>query len=338
MQIERIPLAGFAALEQEWRSLEAAAPELSFFQSWTWVGCLAEERYTDPVLLRASQAGRVLGLALFNRRGKHWHLAESGDPAMDAPFVEHNAPLVADRAASLPLLRAVWGLGATRLVLSGTAPALAAECGGTVLRLQERLAPRVDLRLGGGGWMAGRSANTRQQLRRSARAYGMPVLHRAADLEEAQRWLVALVALHTASWNARGKPGAFATPWLRRFHAALVARAFERGELELLRAGGEGATLGYLYNFRLRGQNSAYQSGFAPPPAGAQHKPGLTCHALAIEAAEARGDAVYDFLAGDDRYKRSLANAELPLHWVQRVPRWSAWGIAARLRSRLRRG
>lgn len=40
----------------------------SFFQSWTWVGCLAAERYPDPVLIEARAGGETIGLALFNRR------------------------------------------------------------------------------------------------------------------------------------------------------------------------------------------------------------------------------------------------------------------------------
>lgn len=339
MKIECVTPVGLAGLEAEWRTLEAAAPELSFFQSWTWMGCLAEERFPDPVLLRASEGGRLLGLALFNRRGRHWHLAESGDSALDAPFIEHNAPLVAEPGAALPLLRAAWALGgARRLMLSGVPPALAEGAGGTVLRWQERLAPRLELAGLGADWLAARSANTRQQIRRSDRAYGTPLLHRAADLPQALDWLDRLVALHAATWQARGRPGAFATPFLRRFHQTLVARALPRGELDLLRVSADGKDIGYLYNFVLRGHVAAYQSGLDHAGAEGARKPGLTCHAQAIAQSVARGDAVYDFLAGDDRYKRSLASTAVPLHWVQRVPRWSAWGMAARLRAALRSG
>ena len=54
----------FDSLGERWQSLQArAAP--SFFQSWTWVGCLAEDRFPDPVLLEASEAGETVALALF---------------------------------------------------------------------------------------------------------------------------------------------------------------------------------------------------------------------------------------------------------------------------------
>ncbi|MBC9180402.1 GNAT family N-acetyltransferase, partial [Pseudoroseomonas ludipueritiae] len=212
--------------------------------------------------------------------------------------------------------------------------------GGVALRWQERMAPRLGLepiRAAGGDWLAGRSGNSRYQIRRSNRAYGALRLHRADGAEQALAFLEALIRLHEATWRARGKPGAFATPFLRCFHEALIRRAAPRGELDMLRIEADGKDVGYLYNFRMRGHVHAYQSGLDHAGAGPHQKPGLTCHALAIEHALARGDSVYDFLAGADRYKRSLASAELPLIWAEMVPRWSALGVAARLRGLLRR-
>lgn len=342
VQIHVTPLRDFAALEQEWRSLEARLPALSFFQSWTWIGCLAEERYPNAVLLRLETEGRVLGLALFNRHQGRLSLAGSADAALDAPFIEHNAPLLLPEAGEEGLrlmLRAAWATAGTRrLLLDGVSPAILAAAGGTPLRLQERIAPFIalDTLRGHGTYLDSRSANTRQQLRRSLRAYatrGPLVLARAGDTAEAQSWLAALITLHEATWQARGAPGAFATPYLRRFHAALVARAMARDELEMLRVTSGRDIVGYLYNFRLRGRVSAYQSGLDHACAGPQEKPGLTCHLLAIERALAAGDSVYDFLAGADRYKRSLATAEAPLLWAELLRPWSPLGLAARLRA-----
>ena len=57
----------WAALGEHWRQLEARS-NCSFFQSWTWMGCLAAERFDDPVLLEARESGRLVAMALFNRR------------------------------------------------------------------------------------------------------------------------------------------------------------------------------------------------------------------------------------------------------------------------------
>ncbi|HZF74383.1 MAG TPA: GNAT family N-acetyltransferase [Acetobacteraceae bacterium] len=346
MRIAIVPVTCFTEVEAAWRALEAQAPDLSFFRSWTWVGCLAEERYPDPVLLRAEAAGCVLGLALFNRRRGRFLLGESGDPALDAPFVEHNGPLLGAGAGpevTAAIMAAAWSVpGVRRLVLSGVPPEVARLAGGVPFRVQEHLAPFLDLaaaRASGADWMGMLSANTRQQLRRALRHYaarGPLTVERAGTPEEAQAWLAALTGLHARRWAARGAPGAFATPYLRRFHATLVARALARDELDLLRVAAGGHVIGFLYNLRLRGRVLAYQGGFDYEAADGQGRPGLTCHALAISQAFAGGVDVYDFLAPADRYKTSLSSGATPLAWVEVAPAFSPLGAAAALRRLLR--
>jgi CelD/BcsL family acetyltransferase involved in cellulose biosynthesis len=190
------------------------------------------------------------------------------------------------------------------------------------------------------GLLARLSANTRQQMRRSDRAYaalGAPDIREAASLDEALAFLDAMAVLHQAAWRARGQPGAFANPAFVRFHRALVARALPRGEMVLLRVGFGARLAGYLYNFRHRGTVSAYQSGFdfaGAPPHG---KPGLTSHHAAILRARDEGAVLYDFLAGADRYKTSLASFARTLCWLDAADRRSVAGLAITLRNVLTR-
>lgn len=333
-------------MAETWRALEREAAGLSFFQSWTWVGCLAEERYDRPTLLRAEAGGRTIGLALFNRRGNRLHLAESGQASLDSPFIEHNGPLLASGAADLALpalLRAAWReRGVTRLVLGGVSPGVLEVAGGVPFRSRAQEAPYIDLariRTGGGDWLASLSANTRYQLRRSARSYaqrGALQLDHATSVPEALRWFHELVALHGESWRRRGQSGAFDNPFALRFHRSLIERAQPRGELDLLRLRAGDEDLGYLYNFRHGARSYAYQSGLNHANAGRHGKPGLTAHAMAIERALADGELAYDFLAGAARYKLSLANDTTRLWWAETVRRWSIPGLAARARSTFR--
>jgi CelD/BcsL family acetyltransferase involved in cellulose biosynthesis len=76
------PVVDFAALEVKWRDLEVRSGA-SFFQSWTWTGCLVEERFPEPVLVEARAGGRTVALALFNRRDRTLHLGQTGDPNFD---------------------------------------------------------------------------------------------------------------------------------------------------------------------------------------------------------------------------------------------------------------
>jgi len=346
----RIEIAGFrdfGSLEQAWRALEADAAPFSFFQSWTWVGCLAEERFPDPVIVRATEAGRIVGLALFNRRGASLHLGESGEAGRDCIYVEHNGPLVAaGAAADLPglMLRAAWSVpGIGRVVLSGVPPALLAAAGGIGARERQDAAPFVDLAaIGPGekGLLAALSANTRAQVRRSMRhfeAMGTLALLRPGSEAEEAAWFAELASLHAARWQRSGLGGAFAEPFMGRFHGALLPRARGRGEADLWRIAAGAETLGYLYNFRHRGAAYAYQSGLREFPGTAQARPGLVGHWLAIAEAKATGLGRYDFLAGPARYKLSLATASAPLAWGERVPAASAAGVMALGRGLARR-
>ncbi len=332
----KLDAPGLLALGARWRTLEAAA-DPSPFQAWTWIGCAAQ-RFADPLLVEAHDAEGVLALALWNRRrswlaGDSLWLHESGDPALDAVFTEHNDPLLARRAPK-GLLDAMLRAAlqprdgrAPRLVLSGVGAATrdaALGAGAVALPGPDRAAPYADLAQvpPGTAYIERLSRNTRQQLRRSDRAYaagGALRIERAADAGQAQAFLDALIALHAATWAARGKPGAFATEPVRRFHRCLIQRGAPN-EAELLRITAGGRVVGYLYNLVRGGWTCAYQSGFDYPGAGPHGKPGLTCHHLAIEMHRARGGTSYDFLGGADRYMRSLSNAERTLHWLSPAP------------------
>jgi CelD/BcsL family acetyltransferase involved in cellulose biosynthesis len=58
---------------------------------------------------------------------------------------------------------------------------------------------------------------------------------------------------------------------------------------------------------------------------------------MAMERALAAGDRVYDLLAGDHRYKRSLARGSTTMVWAEVVPAGSMAGLAARLTQHARR-
>ena len=93
-----------------------------------------------------------------------------------------------------------------------------------------------------------------------------------------------------------------------------------------------------LFRSLWRGWSLAYQSGFAYPDGDSHRKPGLTCHHLAISAHFDAGGAGYDFLAGDARYKTSLANDARTLHWLETGPAWRPSALRARLSAWLKGG
>jgi CelD/BcsL family acetyltransferase involved in cellulose biosynthesis len=342
------PVVDFAALEVKWRDLEVRSGA-SFFQSWTWTGCLVEERFPEPVLVEARAGGRTVALALFNRRDRTLHLGQTGDPNFDCIYIEFNGVLAEigcdtrlteaclQAARTGPVGRPKSGrIPMHRLVLSGISDttAVAAAKIGNVRYNRSLAAPSVDLRDQNRCFLDSRSANTRQQIRRSNRDYartGDILVDRADTLFQAYDYFDGMAALHQTSWLARGFPGAFANPFFGRFHRALIARGLERGEIDLLRVTAGSRAIGLLYNFRHRGHSLAYQSGFDYAGSGPREKPGLTCHYEAILFAERWGAVRYDFLAGDTRYKRSFSDRTEMLHWIEIESRYSPRFFAARL-------
>lgn len=332
---------GLDALEREWRELERRA-SCSFFQSWSWIGCRVAERFDAPRLVRATTNGVTVGLALFNRRplrlGRRvaldalW-LHQTGDRAEDSVFIEHNGPLVADDAPEATRAMLRLALRDTGLVLLngiGNPVRQAARGLGSCHPREQREAPYASLQPGGiAAWQARLGSATRARIARSRRrmeAHGPVSWQRAQDHREADAFLDGLVALHQDAWTRRGHAGAFAEPAFRRFHASLVRHALPRGEVALWRLSAGGTPLAYLYNLHWRDTVLAYQSGIDIRTVPGT-SPGFVAHALAVADAAASGRARYDLLGGDARYKRSLGDDALTLHWIELLSlhHWRGW-------------
>ena len=336
MDVELRPVRGPGELAPAWQGLSARSDH-GFFQSWGWIGTwlAALPANLAPLCLRARAGGRVVALGILVPHAVRRHgfvrartlsLHETGSPALDQLTIEHNG-LLLDRdcaaEAAVACLRFLVDRDfpiAWQELNFGGVPApwrdRLAAVGLPVVVRQASPAPFVDLAaLGPDDALAALSANTRQQVRRSQRLYGDLRLESAGDLAAAWSIWEELTALHQASWQARGRPGAFANPAFVGFHRRLIADRLPHGEIQLLRVAGAHGTVGCLYNFVYRGRVYAYQSGFAAAPDN-RFKPGLVTHVAAIARNRAQGRRVYDFLAGDDRYKRSLATGATELHWL----------------------
>src|SRR5258705_4721162 len=193
---------------------------------------------------------------------------------------------------------------------------------------QESSCPFVDLdavRRIQGDYLALLSSNTRQQIRRSIKAYeksGTLSISVASSVEAAVEYLYGLQELHNAHWQGQGKEGAFPSEFTRSFHDRLVREAVVRGEVQLLRVTAGDEVVGYLYNFVRDGHVYFYQSGlkYMEDP---KLRPGLVCHYLAIMHNLKTDNRVYDFLAGPQRYKQSLGAANVKMYWfVLQKPRF----------------
>jgi CelD/BcsL family acetyltransferase involved in cellulose biosynthesis len=335
-----------ALLEREWRDLEQRS-DASFFMSWSWIGCWLQALSSDVDLrlLRAIAGGCTVGLGLFAHRSTRRHgiihanrlcLNSTGDDHSDSIWVECNGLLLDRRMGDSLLPRMLDHLLSVdrswdELVMEGVSVVPSwSPAGARGLRSNILTQPNYQVDLAAvrtrGGYLELLGSETRAHIRRSGREYqklGVLTVRAAADSDAATASLAALKALHQPYWIARGKPGAFASPYFEQFHDRLVQTAFARGEIQLLAVEVGSRPLGYLYNFVYRGHVYNYQSGFDYRLCDKHNRPGLVSHARAVEFNAACGHTVYDFLGGADPYKRALGPRVSSMSWVvlQR-PRW----------------
>ena len=119
-----------------------------------------------------------------------------------------------------------------------------------------------------------------------------------------------------------------------------MRNAVVRAEVQMLRVTAGTEVVGYLYNLVRNGHVYFYQSGFNYTE---DHKlrPGLVCHYLAVMHNLKVDSRIYDFLAGPQRYKQSLARLKLKMYWFSfRKPRFvfAVERVLGRVKRLLRRG
>jgi CelD/BcsL family acetyltransferase involved in cellulose biosynthesis len=324
-----------AQLKDWWRTLESRA-DTGFFTTWSWI-----EPWLDllppalsPRLLVAREGTQVVGLGLLTEGRatvlkrvpvRCWHLHTTGDPDLDSVAIEYNDFLVARehgaaiRQAMLAHLMAMRGPARLDIAKAGPdflalTPPLRDRLIVRTTEITSYVVPLDDVRAAKAGYLSLLSANTRSQVKRSMSAYqqlGPLAIDDATDLTQALDFFHAMRALHAHNWGQKGEETAFASlPAVERFHDALITQAWPRGEVRLMRIRAGDTVLGYLYGFVFRGHLLYYQSGFQFGLVDKHDRPGLVCHALAVEHCAQQGLAHYDFGAGDYRYKTSLSTAQ----------------------------
>ena len=343
-KVSLVPLPPLAALEGVWTALEQRSNG-SFFISWTWIGrWLAHlPREVPRALLQVETQGRVIGLAIVcGRIQRRFGLAGSsrslyincvGDSRMDELTIEYNAVLSEaglEQAAVRAVMAHFQGLPKwDEIFLDGwdradlpPSDALARQ-GIVLVERAARSCTRVDLkalRESGRPYADSLPQRVAYKVRRSVRCaeeIGELALDVAAGPDEAQRFLFELSVLHQRSWNKRGMPGSFANSFFSVFHADLVGRGVSAGVVQLVRMRVGDRAVAYVYNFVHRGRVYNYQSGFDfEAGQGAAWRPGMVCHARTIERNLADGQDVYDFMAGEDAYKKELGVSSGEMSWL----------------------
>lgn len=175
------------------------------------------------------------------------------------------------------------------------------------------VAPAIRLPATFDDYLASLSGHDRHELRRKRRRLsdlGEWRIRRADDVG----WEADLQAFFEFHRQAPGDKAAFFTPERERFFRRLAADLFLFGlaRLDVLELDGEAVASTFSYDYR--DTFALYNSAFRPDLA--KHAPGMVLVGALIEQAIDEGKRVFDFLRGDEPYKRRFGPEPRPVYQV----------------------
>jgi hypothetical protein len=254
-------------------------------------------------------------------RPRTLHLGTAGEPYGTGVFVEGNRlvalPRTRDEFARLLAEHLAADPRWDRLLLDGMPPDDAAA----LLRRFPRAnvtteeCPVADL-TGDADILDRLSSSRRKRIKATLKAFGPLQLEWAEDAPTARAFLDELIDLHTASWQRRGEPGAFAAPRFAAFHREAVQRMVPKGEAAIVRITRDDETVGVLYGL-IAGRRLLFYQGGLRDYEDNRLRAGQASHVLFMRACQAHGLAEYDFLAPPARYKLELATDARTLVWAE---------------------
>lgn len=340
-----------------WDAVSARSESPSPFMSWAWHRAWADASPANDVAASTTFVLRGAGGAvhavlplLLRRVSLHripvtaltWAIGDLGCPdhldVLAAPGADVGA--FASLVADLP-----WQV----LMLGNLAPDAAAACrlgtafaerGYTVRRERMWACPYLDLPSDcWDGYLATLPPTRRQALRRKERNLRRDHVVTITDYGETRvdEGLTHLVTLHERRWAEGGEGGAFRNAAVRHLHRRFAAELAVRGQLWLTTLDLDGEPAAAWYGFTSGNTVYFYQSG--RDPRWDRDSVGRVLMAAMIRRAIERGYRRFDFLRGEDAYKREWTETqrfteEITVfrpgwrgHWLR------ALDVAARLRA-----
>lgn len=316
------PFSHYQLVKETWTNLEKNS-HISFFNSWGWVSnwlkCLPENTNIEFIVNYHNEQAIscfFLGIKqstehkIFNK--SRAYLNNTGYDEYDEIVVEYNSILCKEEATQQQFTQILLQLEDIEEFIFPISSNLPIEKNDAFFKRKiSRLSYWVDLNrfTTPESYLSQLSKNKRTQIKRSFKEYGGQEhikLQFASTTPEALDMLANLESLHQKEWLKKGKPGAFSLPFFKKFHHRLIQERFDAGEIQLIRIHTNDEDIGYLYNFTFNNEVLFYQSGFCYKESN-HCRPGLVSHYLAITACMEKGFYKYNFLAGDNQYKQSLA-------------------------------
>ncbi len=313
-----------------WQALEKKA-EPNAYLSWSWISAWLTTCAKAPYLLQTYNGSRLVGLGFLSPEYKNiglglsvkklW-LHRTGCDRLDQVWIEHNDFLLdtetADetRAAIIDFLQYRSGFDELYIGLCSDKgfdhSVLAAFKPRNVLAM-----PTYSVELSSydskDDYLKSLSKNTRSQITRTQRRvvekYGELQLTLASTPAEKQEYLRETATYHRQRWAASEFGSGFDNDAFIEFHQHLLLNDSSNDVSRLYKLHSAEETFGYIYLLTDADSWKFYLSAIRFDDDN-RIKIGLLFHTLVIEQAIAEGVDLYDFLAGEARYKKSLSHID----------------------------
>ena len=158
-------------------------------------------------------------------------------------------------------------------------------------------------------YLASRDPHVRHEMRRKetrARCRSTVSFRVVTEERDLDDVMADIIRIEERSWKAPRGLSITAEEESRRFYAALTRRAARSGRLRIYLLYIDGAPVGHVYGLTSNGEYQALTTSY--DQSYARISPGTLLFHEALRDVLADGYAVFDFLSGESRWKKELAN------------------------------
>jgi CelD/BcsL family acetyltransferase involved in cellulose biosynthesis len=303
---------GLGRVAAEWRERAVAAGNAFLTPDW-YDAYLATAPEVEPFVVAAGDNERPHTLLPLVRRGKALGFAAASVGDCFGPLCDRDGGAAGLELVGAALVAALprWRIASLQRVEEAAvdATALALRQAGARLAVTDT-AVLPTVRLEGLTWadyLADRSRNFRSELKRKERALARS--HRleyvpAHEGEDVEAALDQHFALHELRWpTARADRGR--RRLVEAFHREFARRAAGQGWLRLWQLRVDDRAVASWYGWNVGERYAYYQAGL--DPAWGRFSPGTLLLARTIRAATEERCTTYEFLLGEEQYKRRFS-------------------------------
>ena len=313
-----------ADIATKWKALEVNSYN-SIFLSWTWIGNWLELVNENIYLIEASEKNKVVGLGFLVERSrkvfgfypiKQWFLHRTGNPLQDQIWIEHNDFLLKEGMESEIRHRMISAIyqyhGAPDEIVVGLSSENVISAFNKYYDKSRELIKSasfcVDFNSIENCYIEEvLSKNSRAQIARSKKELlkiGKLEFEIISEQARIKSLLPEIANIHIQRWGNTKEGSGFSNALFEQFHQLMLD---DSGTVQVAMLKINDRAIGYLVNFVYGNKVCFYLSALTPFKNN-KIKVGLTLHTLAIQYYMEQNINIYDFLAGNARYKRSLSN------------------------------